>query len=353
MITVIAPYPTRANEKDGMIQRVAAIDSLMKDLPRSYLDLSFRRYLKAAVEVKGKVTIYRLNALLHLFRVFRLLRQSDRVYVHSAYNALKILPFLSSRKVIFDAHGVVPEELEQEGHRWASRILAVAEKAAVRHCSVMVSVTRRMQQHFANKYGRRTDRDIVYPILPHFDGEELPSEEILGRERPGNSVIYAGGLQVWQNVDKMIEASARRSEMTHTFLTSDAERLRDKLQQAGIKNFTCASVPASSVKNHYLTHSFGYILREEILVNAVACPTKLIEYLYWGVIPIVITPRIGDFDDRTLRCLTLTGFLNGPLPSEQERRVMREQNRKMLERLVASTAGEQSRLAQNLLGART
>ena len=51
--------------------------------------------------------------------------------------------------------------------------------------------------------------------------------------------------------------------------------------------------------------------REEILVNAVACPTKLVEYMYWGVVPVVITPNIGDFMNpliwgMVIGCLVLT-----------------------------------------------
>ena len=43
MITVIAQYPDIDNEKDGMIQRIAAMDDLMKNQDRVYIDISFFR----------------------------------------------------------------------------------------------------------------------------------------------------------------------------------------------------------------------------------------------------------------------------------------------------------------------
>jgi hypothetical protein len=112
---VVSTYPSGDNLKEGMVQRVAHIDSLMASVPRNYLDISFRRFLRREVRSDGLATVYCLNFFVHFFLILRLLRAARTVYVHSAYNALRMMVFPTRARIIFDAHGVVPEECAQEG----------------------------------------------------------------------------------------------------------------------------------------------------------------------------------------------------------------------------------------------
>lgn len=350
MIVIVAPFPTKENEKDGMIQRIAAIDLLMKDLPRTYLEISLRRNFLSHREIVGNLTILRLNFFLHFPFWARLVRQARIVYVHSANNALKILPVFPKDKVIFDAHGVVPEETVAEGKRFAALILGYAERVAIRRSRWIVSVTNRMRAHFERKYGRQQAEDIIYPILPHLKSDQFSELEILQRKREAGRVIYAGGLQSWQNIDKMIAACTHRADLTYTFLTGDVVSLRSKLESAGLRNVVCESVHPNIVKDHYLEHVYGYILREPNLINEVACPTKLIEYLFWGVLPVVITPQIGDFDSSTLQCVTLDNFLADHLPDESAQIAMRSQNYATINRLITNSGHAKTRLRRLLEG---
>lgn len=334
MILVIAPFPTKENENDGMIQRVAAIDSLMSQESRTYLHVSFHRFLNSKKETIGNARIYRVNFFVHFFRIFKITKRSSLIYVHSAYNALKILPFFPKNKVIFDAHGVVPEELFGDRRYAASWIASIAERVAIRRSTVVISVTKRMQRHFQNKYNRLSSRDLVYPVIADFDCNSRLATEAIQAKRIADSVIYAGGLQSWQNVEKMIFSSMKRPEFSYTFLTSDPISFLKKLDSSKLRSVVCKSVPASVVKEHYLTHTYGFILRDAILVNAVACPTKLIEYLYWGVIPIVITPKIGDFDEQSIDAISLSDFINGKLPTDVEAGIMRTANRARVEAMI-------------------
>ncbi|MLD56261.1 glycosyl transferase family 2, partial [Salmonella enterica] len=43
MILFIADFPTVENVRDGMFQRIAAIDSLTKNKSRVYLNISFKK----------------------------------------------------------------------------------------------------------------------------------------------------------------------------------------------------------------------------------------------------------------------------------------------------------------------
>lgn len=347
-ICVIASFPSEANAKDGMIQRVAHIDSLMSDVPRIYLELSFTRFRNGETRREGAATIHCLNVIRHFFRILSILRKARLVYVHSAHNALRLMFFRTPATVIFDAHGIVPEEMTAEGRGAVARVMAIAERFALRRCDVLVCVTRSMLAHFKDKHGeKRAREDIVLPILPHL-GDDTTAVAALMAKRLPDSVIYAGGMQSWQNVDKMITAAARQPLLSYSFLTGDVERFSARLTGSKIPRFQCRSVAPAKVKDFYLTHQYGFVLREADLVNAVACPTKLVEYLYWGVIPIIITPRIGDFDSNSLQGVTLQQFESGELPDASSANAMRRHNQATVLSLVASAQDQQARLKRKL-----
>ena len=66
------------------------------------------------------------------------------------------------------------------------------------------------------------------------------------------------------------------------------------------RNFPDGQVEVISVKpeeleSYYEMANYGFILRDDILVNRVANPTKLAEYLQYGIVPIVKLVDIGDY----------------------------------------------------------
>lgn len=347
-VCVIASFPSEANAKDGMIQRIAHIDGLMADKPRTYLDLSFTRFWRGQTRTEGQATVHCLNVVAHFFRISAMLRSARLVYVHSAHNALRLLPFRTSATVIFDAHGIVPEEMVAEGRVGVARIMAMAERFAVRRCDCLVCVTRSMLMHFQRTHGAKSGREeVILPILPHLNGEGT-ARAALTAHRQFDAVIYAGGMQSWQNVDKMIAAAERQPQLSYSYLTGDVERFTARLKTSEVRRYQCVSVTPARVKDFYLTHQFGFVLREADLVNAVACPTKLVEYLYWGVVPVVITPRIGDFNETSLQGVTLRQFESGELPDAARVDAMRRHNQATVLDLVASAREHQERLRRKL-----
>ena len=351
MICVVATFPSEQTLKEGMIQRVAHIDRLMAAVPRDYLDISFRRFLRRQVRTEGLATVHCLNFFAHFFVIRRMLRAARTVYVHSAFNALRMMPFGTRAQVIFDAHGVVPEECVQQGQAGYARLLTLAERFILRRCDVLVCVTRSMLAHFRQKHGPRPGRtELILPILPHL-GDGSTAAQALQAARDADAVVYAGGMQAWQNVDRMVDAAARQPRLRYTFLSADADGFAARLRAAGVREFTCKAVPPQQVKDYYLAHAYGFVLREDNLVNRVACPTKLVEYLYWGVLPVVITPRIGDFDAHAMHAVTLEQFLRGELPDPQAAAAMRRHNQAIVLGMIASAQGALQHVQQLLLGA--
>jgi hypothetical protein len=151
------------------------------------------------------------------------------------------------------------------------------------------------------------------------------------------AVIYSGGLQTWQNIEKMLEAAAMVKKVRYVFLSGEAGVLSESAAQAGVCSFECRAVQPQEVADYYLRCTFGFVLRSDTIINNVACPTKLVEYMYWGVIPIVLTSHIGDFEAYGFRYITLEDFIQSSLPDDASIAIMRASNRDAVDRLIATS----------------
>lgn len=328
MILFVAPYPDSHNERDGMFQRVAAIDSAFADTERAYLLISFKRYLFPRVEkFAEKVTVYRVNLYLHFWYIAWLCRKASAVYVHSLYNAIRILPLYFFLPLVTDMHGLVPEELEMEGE-FRSTYYGFVESIVAKKSKALVAVTNAMADFFTAKHALAHPRIFKVPI---FDPQPPVTEK--ARSAGKYRVIYTGGTQKWQNVDLMIEAAKQKADdFDIVFLTGDRETFARKLSEAGIaEKVVLDTAPKKEIPTWYEAAHFGFVLRDDVAVNNVACPTKLIEYLAYGVVPIVIQPRIGDFASYGYSYVLLSDFLCGNLPDADQWEEMVRNNLRVIE----------------------
>jgi len=348
MIVFIAPFPALSNEKDGMVQRVASIDKLVNELPRVYLDISLRRFWSKRIHHFGGATVFQLHGLLHFFFIISWLRRASIVYIHSVMYSQNALIAYWIAKPITDLHGVVPEESEYKGNRLRAIVYGIIELIALHRSSAVIYVTSAMKCHFEKKYGRRTTPDLIIPIIQNNFDERGQCENVLGAKRDSKRVIYAGGLQAWQNIAMMLDAAASVTQMNYVFLSGESMELQHMADSANVVSFKCSAVDPDCVPDHYLTCTYGFILRENVLVNRVACPTKLVEYMYWGVIPVVLTPNIGDFVELGYEFVTLDDFRKGHVPDDNKASNMRAINRQVAERLNATSEGELLRLRKML-----
>lgn len=90
-----------------------------------------------------------------------------------------------------------------------------------------------------------------------------------------------------------------------------------------------ADLPAA-----YGTADFGLILRDESSVNQVSCPTKLVEYLLFGLVPVVRSPHMGDFHRLGFAYVTEEEFRDGFIPDSVSRDWMTEQSLHVVSQLV-------------------
>ncbi len=311
MLAFISQFPSSENEKDGLFQRVKYIDSLFNNEKRVYLDISFFSNLKVKNIAFDNVSIYKLNFFFHMFFMAKILLKSKSIYVHSIYNSVRILPFYFLRcrsHIITDFHGVVPEELDMLGHKLKSKIYYIVELIVIYSSCRVIFVTKKMKDYYFDcKYSflrLNNERAIILPIVSiNNSSPERRNEPVNGGGLNNKTAIYAGGFQGWQNISLMVSIAKSNPRLKYIFLTPDSERMLSLCGDiAG--EFICKSVPSDEVCQYYAQSTFGFILRDDCIVNNVACPTKLIEYLFNGVIPIVKSASIGDFNELGMKYIT-------------------------------------------------
>lgn len=319
MILFLSPYPQDdADFRDGYFQRIVSIDKFYNGEERTYLNVSLFGNLNKKIVRDGLKTQISYNIFLHCFSIFILFRKSSLVYIQSIYNAIYLIFYILffDKFYVLDLHGVVPEELAMKNKKIHTKIASLVEKALFHKIQICIAVTNRMVKHYMNKYPNSKSHYIVYAILPNhinktvkYNFEEQASEKI--------EIIYSGNAQVWQNIDLMLQVikSNISNKINFTILTGEPDKINHKLKENGIdlSLIHVKSVKPEELKDYYLKSNYGFVLRDDILVNRVACPTKIIEYLAYGIHPIVLSEKIGDFEEYGYEYIFLNQ-LNDTLP---------------------------------------
>ncbi|GGG84832.1 hypothetical protein GCM10007415_17640 [Parapedobacter pyrenivorans] len=338
----LADFPDESRRHEGMSQRMIAIDSLCEQEHRTYLFVSYRLYWRMETRrISHNATQYRCNMFKHFFLISRLLRQADILYFHSVINVLPLLPFLcfirKQSQVVLDAHGVVPEELLHTGKTMKGKLYQLAERSIFGRVNKVITVSDAMAVHFSRKYPRWDKSYLKYPILPsHISVADLSNIRELGDEQ--THVLYSGNLQAWQNIDLMIRLikNNRSAGIQYTIMTGQPVEMTARLAAEGIRvgdGIAVLTVSPNELQRYYRKAHYGFILRDDMLINRVACPTKLVEYLYYGIIPIVKSSKIGDFKEMGYEYVSCENLSDG-LPARKS-----HINAELVSRYMAETTG--------------
>lgn len=303
MLLFVSHYPDEDSVKDGMSQRIVNVDNFFKTDERIYLDISLRRFPKIKYNSIGKLSVLECNFFLHFFTIYRLFKKANKIYFHSVLNVLNGLIFclLIKREIILDLHGVVPEEFKMNGKKLCFIVFKFCEIVIFRKAKIAICVSENMKKFYQKSYPKSLVKFLIYPILPNTLTELIDINKSWDNSSTVN-FIYSGNTQKWQNVELMIDIISRNLKNNFVFyiLTRNKSEMinlfKQKIDLNANNQIIIESVSPEQLDGYYQKCHYGFILREDVLVNNVACPTKLVEYLYYGIVPIVLSPNIGDFE---------------------------------------------------------
>jgi hypothetical protein len=324
----LGPYPTKENIRDGMLSRIASIDERFSSSEREYVDISLIKFRRKAVTRKDKVTAYSLNLISHFFLILGSLRHADIIYLHSVHSIKYVFPvlfFLKKRRIILDAHGIVPEEEKYYKDRLLIYLFySVVENVIFKLSDLVVCVTDAMKKHFQIKYPKYKGAYFVLPNIPSNMKDNSLMQDHLHHDN--TVIIYSGGISPWQNIDLMLDIIERNQSKNYKFIILsgyiDVIRSKIDLRRINPDIITLDNVDPSCLSQFYQQSDYGFILREDNPVNHVANPTKLVEYLNYGLVPIVLSERLGDFFEMGMEYVKVKGLsLELPKPRRSIRNI--------------------------------
>ncbi|OCK52657.1 hypothetical protein BA768_11095 [Chryseobacterium sp. CBo1] len=304
MILFLSKFPTTDEEfRDGFFQRVTHIDKLFCDCRKVYITASpYRNFRKFIAVQNNDRVIIKCNLFLHLNLIIKYFLKANLVYIQSIHNILYLFLFIKifKKRYVLDLHGLVPEEFKLFKDYKRARIFNTLEKYIYNDLNYVIGVTNKLINYYSEKYPKAKAQYIVYPILPNNLGEIIETELDDACNDSVVNIIYSGNLQPWQNIDLMISHIKKISCAKNYFfqiLTGQVEEMKRKILDSGIatNNIDIRGVCPAELENYYKKAHYGFVLRDNIAVNNVACPTKLIEYMHYGIIPVVLSEDIGDF----------------------------------------------------------
>ena len=348
-IIFIAKYPTGWLKQDGASIRFLAIDEIFSDFNRTYVE-SFnfpfvnylyywyrdikRGYNKLPESNDNKIKSYKYLTKKQTIKMFE---NAKIIYIENFTNLAKLDLNLIKKygyKMVLDFHGCVIEEMKMmNAPKWKIDNMLKYEECALKNIKTFVSVTNNMTEYYKNKYP--CSNDANYILLPIYNNNEIKYQL---KNYENINIIYSGRNYVWQNSELMIKSIAEVvknkniSNINYTFLTPDIEYYAALAKKYGVKNkITIKSVAPNELSQEYTKAHLGFILRDDNVVNRVACPTKLVEYMKAGIIPIVLQPEIGDFNKLGYKYILLSDLVKANIPSIEQMNDMRNFNLKIIQ----------------------
>lgn len=241
--------------------------------------------------------------------------------IHAAHIAV-IAKKAIGLKVIFDMHGLEPEELSASGLPVYKKQKLIAraqlvEAECVKQVDRIICVSEAMSHHLKNRYATTAPIQVVPCAVDtnRFSFTSIAYGKM--REQHGMTdrmvLVYAGSLQSYQCIEDMIRLFAFVKEhipraffMVYTMdPKQELERLLCKYSIRAC-DYSIEFMTHELVGKHLVMSDVGLLLRENLPLNNVASPTKLAEYFSSGL-PVIATPYIGDIPH--IFSMTRLGFL--------------------------------------------
>ena len=354
ILLFFAPYYSEDRINDGYFQRIKAIDDFFGDrairIYASWLN-AMKDQVAPNIRVWDDLHLeieYSPLAELHNQWIIQLAQFTKIVYLHSVTFANEKVTLLPDVQKLLDVHGAYPEEERMYGKETQAGLDEHQEKLLMEHGNLMICVTESMISHMLKKYPNSRIESLLLPIHSAYPLQTQFSPRNPVHNKP--VVIYSGGVQKWQCIDEVFQAiEAQKDHYVFKLFGKASEELTrraDSIQ--GTKDIQVGSLTKAELDTEYDQCHYGFILRKDSVVNAVACPTKLVEYLQHGIVPIMDSTKLGDFVGLGMKYISIEDFINNRMPDEQERirianhnvtvlRILRERFESGREKLVQRT----------------
>ena len=211
-----------------------------------------------------------------------------------------MINFLLFRRInlVYEFRGLVSEESYlRNNSKFRKILLTYLESFAYRKSTKVIVVSNEFKKYLENKYYKKN-----IEVLPCCISTNLKKTR-KKIKNPVMSFVYLGGVSKWQKFDAILKLYSRiECELLNTKLTvitNNTSEAKDLIGKTTIQNINIKSLTHEEVKKDLVNYDFGFLIRDNILLNNVASPIKYLEYIGNGVIPI-ISEGVGDYTQETI-----------------------------------------------------
>ncbi len=227
----------------------------------------------------------------------------------SAFVAEKAFKAFPNSRILFDNRGLPIEESAMRGDSFLHKLHRNMKKRVILyakdHCDMYNFVTGPMRDYYIEAY--QYSPDIPYTVIPTLYKAEPVDEEgfsvVAQKENysPKDLIVsYVGSTDVWQSADRLVEViekiAIRYSNARFFILTNGSFPEIEKLSEEIRARIVVKGVPHSEIKYYLAMTDLGIVIRDDGIVNRVAAPTKITEYLTNGMC-ILYSGEIGILSD--------------------------------------------------------
>lgn len=253
----------------------------------------------------GKMTSKVLRAL--LFLKVLAIWNPDVVHAHqSLASKLYVFKYLFGFRLVADIHGASPEEFTYSGGtKDLLRSVEVDEAKTVVKSDSIICVSNKMVDHLEKKYNVAAAKFVVIPCCIH--GKEIDFDRTNRnaiREQMGFMdkiiMVYGGGSGSYQCVKQMcrlfFEVVNNLADVVWLILTWGSTKefiIELNRLKIPLDRYRILQLPQKDVRDYLTASDVALVIREDLILNRVSCPTKIGEYLGCGL-PLIVTPYVGD-----------------------------------------------------------
>ena len=257
--------------------------------------------------------LYRAVDWYQSFFINQFIRRENISLLHCHATYAAYLSAVSTRDlnipIVYDMHGATVEE---QSNKWPAnslplRRLEILFKEAVCGSDAIISVSQALQNYWKERFPDASPHSYVIPcavntkLFMFNQASRRENRAKWGIDEETPFFVYLGSAVFYQKIDKVIEVFIEvRKKIPNAKLLvlcpkNDIPIVEEYFIKYGIdkKSILVFSAKHEEVAPFLSAADFGFLLRDDLVLNNVSSPTKFGEYLSCGV-PVIASPGIHD-----------------------------------------------------------
>ncbi|MCD1220677.1 hypothetical protein, partial [Vibrio cholerae] len=236
------------------------------------------------------------------FKDNKLIEWADVIHCRGHGPSLIIFNILKkyglNKKVIVDVRGALVNEISEISgnplYKFLSNQILLTERKIFKSADYLFFVSENMLNHFSGLYEFNRSNTEIFPTLVNDDYFKIMPDM---REKLRASMdindkfvyVYSGGVSYWQKLENILFAykdlTLKSDDYFLLILTTDENEVKKIINSIGLnENTYCIkSLRYEEVGSYLNAGDAGLIIRDDSVVNYVASPTKVNEYISCGL----------------------------------------------------------------------